>query len=286
MIVDYHTHTALCKHGSGTVQDFVLRAIELGLDEIGCSEHIPMPERFDEVHRMTLDEYNAIYAPAVSDAAERFKGSITVRRGIEADFFAGTEAWVRRFIDENEFDYVIGSVHFLGEWGFDNPVFVHRYEERDIDQTYEQYFATVANSARSGLFDVIAHCDLVKKFGHRPTKSMAEPMRAMMQVIRDHDLAIEINTSGLRKPVAEPYPGAELLALAKELRVPITLGSDAHVPEDVAAGFTEAVELLEHYARGRLSVFEKRQRKDVRVSRLRKARRGDSRLTKANDRVS
>lgn len=279
MIVDYHTHTALCKHGSGTVQDFVVRAIQLGLDEIGCSEHIPMPERFDEVHRMTLDEYYAVYAPAVSEAAERFKGSIVVRRGIEADFFAGTEAWVRRFIDENDFDYVIGSVHFLGEWGFDNPVFVHRYEERDIDQTYEQYFATVASSARSGLFDIIAHCDLVKKFGHRPTKNMIEPMRAMMQAIREHDLAIEINTSGLRKPVAEAYPGADLLDLAKELSVPITLGSDAHAPEDVAAGFADAVELIEHYAGGRLSTFEKRQRKEVRVSRLPKDRRAASHPT-------
>lgn len=284
MIVDYHTHTALCKHGTGSVEDVVVRAIELGLDEIGCSEHIPMPDRFDEVHRMTLEEYTDIYAPAVFEASERYKSSIVVRRAIEADFFAGTEAWVQRFIDENDFDYVIGSVHFLGAWGFDNPVFVHRYEERDIDQTYEQYFATVAASARSGLFDIIAHCDLVKKFGHRPTKSMAEPMRAMMEEIRRHDLAIEINTSGLRKPVGEPYPGADILALAKELRVPITLGSDAHSVEDVAAGFAEAVELVEHYAGGRLSVFEKRQRKEVRVSRLSKARTAEVHPTKAKAR--
>ena len=265
MMVDYHTHTALCKHGKGTVEDYVRRAIELGLDEIGCSEHIPMPDRFDEIHRMTIEQYDAQYAPAVSEAAEHFRNSIVVRRGIEADFFVGTEPWVRGFIDQNDFDYVIGSVHFLGEWGFDNPIFVHRYEERDVDATYEQYFQTVAQSARSGLFDVIGHCDLVKKFGHRPSRSMADPIRAMMEVIREHGLAIEINTSGLRKPVHEVYPGPQILNVAKELRVPITLGSDAHAPEDVGADFDAAVAMIEQYAGGRLSLFEKRQRKEVRV---------------------
>lgn len=271
MIVDYHTHTALCKHGEGTVDDYVQRALALGLDEIGASEHIPMPDRFDEVHRMTLEQYTRGYAPEVSEAAERYKGTIAVRRGIEADFYAGTEPWVRDFIDRNDFDYVIGSVHFLGEWGFDNPVFLHRYEERDIDATYEQYFDTVARSAKSGLFDIIAHCDLVKKFGHRPTKSMREPIRAMMEAIKKENLAIEINTSGLRKPVREPYPGPEILAVARELQIPITLGSDAHTPNEVGADFDVAAALIEQYAGGRISVFEKRQRKEVPLRHLRNA---------------
>jgi histidinol-phosphatase (PHP family) len=271
MIVDYHTHTALCKHGEGTVDDYVRRALALGLDEIGASEHIPMPDRFDEVHRMTLEQYTSRYAPEVSEAAERYKGTIAVRRGIEADFYAGTEPWVRDFIDENDFDYVIGSVHFLGEWGFDNPVFLHRYEERDIDATYEQYFDTVARSAKSGLFDIIAHCDLVKKFGHRPTKSMRDPIQAMMEAIKKENLAIEINTSGLRKPVREPYPGPEILAVARQLQVPITLGSDAHTPNEVGAEFDVAAALLEQYAGGRISVFEKRQRKEVPIRHLRNA---------------
>ncbi len=267
MIVDYHTHTKLCKHGEGTVDDYVRRAVSLGLNEIGTSEHIPMPDRFDEVHRMTLEQYYAEYAPQVSEARERYRDRIAVRRGIEADYYRGTEAWVRAFVADNDFDYVIGSVHFLGEWGFDNPVFVHRYEERDIDATYEQYFDTVARSAASGLFDIIAHADLVKKFGHRPTRSMAEPIRAMMEAIKTADCAIEINTSGMRKPVREFYPGEDILGVARELRIPITLGSDAHAPQDVAADFDAAVELVERYAGGKLSVFEKRERKEVKISR-------------------
>jgi histidinol-phosphatase (PHP family) len=268
MIVDYHTHTALCKHGTGSVREYVEQACRLGLDEIGCSEHIPMPDGFDLVHRMTVEEYYAAYKPAVSEAREEFRTKIAVKRGIEADFYAGTEPWVRSFIAENEFDYVIGSVHFLGEWGIDNPVFVHRYEERDIDRTFSEFFDTVRSSAASGLFDIIGHCDLVKKFGHRPTGDLRDRIRDMLETIKRMDLCLEINTSGLRKPVGEMYPSTAILAMARDLRIPLTLGSDAHQPAEVAADFAAAVELIERYGGGKIAIFDKRERRMVDVFRL------------------
>lgn len=269
MIVDYHTHTSLCKHASGDAVEYVDRAAALGLDEIGCSEHIPMPGGFDSKHRMSLEEYQTIYAPRVTEVRERYKGTIAVKRGIEADFFPGTEEWVRGFIRDNDFDYVIGSVHFLGSWGFDDMVFVHEYDERDIDAVYEQYFEAVRASARSGLFDIIAHCDLVKKFGHRPKRDMGDVVRETMKVIRDNGLCIEINTSGLRKPVREMYPAESILAVARETGVPLTLGSDAHSPGDVGADFERAVGLIERYGNGRICVFDRRRRSEVRVSKMR-----------------
>lgn len=268
MIVDYHTHTALCKHAEGQVEEYIRKGVERGLDEIGCSEHIPMPERFDEAHRMEIETYYDTYVPAVREAKERYKGAIAVRRGIEADFFPGTEEWVRRFISENTFDYVIGSVHFIGEWGFDNPVFVHHYEERDIDSTYASYYEAVKQSAQSGLFDVIGHCDLVKKFGHRAGKDMREILRETMKVIARNNLCMEINTSGLRKPVKEIYPGEEILALAKEFRIPLTLGSDAHSPDDVGRDLEKGVALIERYGEGKIAVFNERNRQTVPVTRI------------------
>jgi len=265
MIVDYHTHTALCKHGDGTPEDYIRKSIDLGLDEIGCSEHVPMPDGFDTAHRMDLGQYYADYAPAVGRLKDEYKGRIIVRRGIEADFFPGTEEWIRGFVMENAFDYVIGSVHFIGEWGIDNPVFVHHYEERDIDSTYEAYFEAVRKSARSGLFDIIAHCDLIKKFGHRPKKDMSDVLRETMKVIADHGLCIEINTSGLRKPVNEVYPSDAILALAREFRIPLTLGSDAHSPGDVARDFDKAISLVERFGGGKITVFEQRNRREVPV---------------------
>lgn len=266
MIVDYHTHTSLCKHGTGWVEDYVRQAARLGLDEIGCSEHIPMPERFDEAHRMDLDQYYSVYAPSVTEVRDGFDGDIEIKRGIEADFFPGTEQWVTKFIGENDFDYVIGSVHFIGEWGFDNPVFVHQYEERDINATYAAYFEAIQQSATSGLFDIIAHCDLVKKFGHRPTGNLDRLIRDTMNVVRKNDLCIEVNTSGLRKPVREIYPSESILAMASELKIPLTLGSDAHDPADVGRDFDKASALIRKYGRGEIAVFRKRNRTMVPLS--------------------
>ncbi|HWP81582.1 MAG TPA: histidinol-phosphatase HisJ [Bacteroidota bacterium] len=267
MIVDYHTHTSLCKHAEGNVEAYVQRAIEFGFDEIGCSEHIPMPNGFDGEHRMELSTYYDMYAPMVTEAREKYRKQITVKRGIEADYFAGTQDWVRGFVEENDFDYVLGSVHFLGDWGFDQIVFVHKYEEQNVNDVYKEYFSTVKRAAQSGLFDIIAHFDLVKKFGHRPSKDMREVLWETLKVIRDHDLCVEINTSGLRKPVAEIYPSVQILEMIRDLKIPLTLGSDAHKPEDVGRDFDTALELIERYGKGRIAVFEKRQRKEVKISR-------------------
>jgi histidinol-phosphatase (PHP family) len=266
MLVDYHTHTGLSKHGSGSVEDFVRAAIALGLYEIACTEHSPMPDDFDLIHRITIDEYEHIYAPSVAEARERFKKDIVVRRSIEADFFPGTEAWMKKFIDKNDFDFVIGSVHFLGEWGFDDPVFIHGCEERDINQTYVDYYKAVKRSAESRLFDVIAHCDLVKKFGHRPRGDVNDILRETFKAIHDNGCCIELNTSGLRKPAHEIYPGEHILQIASEFEIPMTIGSDAHRPEEVGFGFAAATALIEKYAKGKISIFEERQRKEVRIS--------------------
>jgi len=268
LIVDYHTHTSLCKHAQGNAEDYIRRAIGLGLSQIGCSEHIPMPDNFDEKHRMSIGEYYGTYAPQVTELREKYRDDIIVRRGIEADFFPGTEPWVGGFIKENEFDYVIGSVHFLGTWGFDDVVFVHRYVENDVDRVYEQYFEAVKKSAQSGLFDIIGHCDLVKKFGHRPTKNLGDIIRETMKAIRSNDLCIEINTSGLRKPAKEMYPSEQILEIARELRIPLTLGSDAHAPEDVARDFDKAIQLIDYYGDGSIATFDRRDRAMVPVSRL------------------
>jgi histidinol-phosphatase (PHP family) len=262
---DYHTHTRLCKHADGAAEDYVRPAVELGLKEIGCSDHAPMPDHFDEKHRMTLDQFEDTYKPDVLALRELYRESITVKFGIEADFFPGTEEWTRGFLQAHEFDYVIGSVHFLGGWGFDNPVFVHKYDEQDIDVVYEQYFDHIKRSAEAQLFDIIGHCDLVKKFGHRPSKNMEDVLREVFRVVKQSDMAVEINTSGLRKPVHEVYPGDAILSLIREYSIPIAVGSDAHAPEDVARDFDIARALVERYGNGRYSVYSRRERSELQL---------------------
>lgn len=266
MRVDYHTHTKLCKHADGGPEEYIQRALSIGLDEVGCSDHSPMPDNFDAPHRMSQQEFVDSYKPDVLALRERYKGRIVVKFAVEGDFFPGTEEWVGNFNAAGDFDYVIGSVHYLGKWGIDNPTNIHEYEERDVNEVYEQYFQHVRRSAQARLFDIVGHCDLVKKFGHRPTKNMEGLLREVFRTVKESDIAVEINTSGLRKPVKEIYPSIQILSILRECGIPLALGSDAHTPSDVGRDFDLARELVERYGNGRISVFSKRQRSEVRIT--------------------
>ncbi len=265
MLVDYHTHNELCKHAVGTIEEYILHAVSLGLDEIGISDHTPMPDEWDLAVRMTEEQYWNKYKPEVLALREKYKETITVKFGLEGDFFPGTETWVQSFNAKSEFDYVIGSVHYLGEWGFDNPQFVTKYDLRDVDAIYTEYYDHIKRSAQCGLFDIVGHCDLVKKFGHRPTKNMEEILRETFSVIQQSGMSVEINTSGLRKPVKEVYPSEQILRIISEYNIPLTLGSDAHAPADVGKDFDTAKALVERYGNGKISVYTRRERSEVRI---------------------
>jgi histidinol-phosphatase (PHP family) len=266
MLVDYHTHNKLCKHAEGGIEDYVRQALTMRLSEIGCSDHSPMPNNFDEKYRMTLQQFHESYKPDVLALQEKYKGKIIVKFALEGDFYPGTEQWVKEFNDSQPFDYVIGSVHYLGEWGFDDPLFVHKYDEQDIDKVYDLYYHHIKRSAQSALFDIIGHCDLVKKFGHRPAKNMEEVLRETFKVVKQANMAVEINTSGLRKPIKEIYPSEQILEILHEYRIPLTLGSDAHSPSDVAKDFDIARQLVEKYGEGKISIFTRRQRGELKIS--------------------
>ena len=139
-------------------------------------------------------------------------------------------------------DYVIGSVHYIGAWGFDNPEYVDEYERRDPGSLYRHYYALVEGVARSGLFDSVGHLDLPKKFGHRDPhgQEAGSAARRALQTIAGLGLSLDFNTAGWRKPVAEAYPSPELTRAAAELGIPFVLGSDAHRPEEVGHRFAEA----------------------------------------------
>jgi histidinol-phosphatase (PHP family) len=271
MIVDYHTHSALCRHASGDVEEYILRALELGFDEIGCSDHAPLPEDYDDVHRMTLEEYYRTYAPRVTELISKYDTRIRVRRGMEVDYLAWAQQWNSAFIAENDFDFVIGSVHFVGKRGEEKPLFGKEYDPSEIESLYEGYFLEIARSATSGLFDVIGHCDIVKKFGAFVSRHVEELTWQALQEIKKAGLCIEINTSGLRRDEREVYPGEKILGMVRDLKIPLTLGSDAHKPEQVGFQFDKGLELVEKFGSGRISVFDRRQRSELKVSKHQRA---------------
>ncbi len=243
-LYDSHLHTPLCNHAKGHPREYAQVALERGLAGICFTDHIPMPQWFDAPWRMRRDQLSE-YIDMVAQTQAEYAGRLDIRLGLEADFHPGTERYVADILAVYPWDYVIGSVHYLGAWGFDNPDYQDEYQRRDLGELYTSYYHLVAQAARSGLFDSIGHLDLPKKFGYREPVSFDahQPSDAVLRAldaIAEQGLSLDYNTAGTRKPVGESYPAPLLVRAAHERGIDFVLGSDAHAPAEVALGF-EAV---------------------------------------------
>jgi histidinol-phosphatase (PHP family) len=238
-LVDYHTHTALCGHATGSVDDYVRAAVERGLSEIGFSDHAPLPGHLREGITMKPDEME-FYLGLVADARDRHDGTIIIKTGMEVDY-PFHDSLDPRYFNDARIDYLIGSCHFIDEWPFDHPGFMDEFERRDIDEVYRRYYEILGGLIRTGMFNIIGHLDLVKKFGHRPRADFASILRELARLCAASGTAVEINTAGLRKPVGELYPSRMIIDILFDENVPVTLGSDAHAPGEVAHEFHLAV---------------------------------------------
>lgn len=239
---DSHMHTPLCKHAVGTPAEYVAAARKAGLQGIVMTDHSPMPTWFDAQFRMSLEQLP--FYLSMLEQTRREAGDFYLGIGLEADYHPGTEGFVRRVLEGYPYDYVIGSIHYIGAWPFDNPDFAAEFEERDLREVYREYFQLVAQAARSGLFHSMGHLDLPKKFGHLPAEGYLDLAEEALQIIAGEGLALDMNTAGWRKPVGEIYPSPALLARARELGIRVVLGSDAHAPEKVGYRFPDAAMLL------------------------------------------
>ena len=211
------------------------------------TDHGPTSDGFDAAHRMSLSEYPSYQEQVVAIQREHEGHGPRVFFGVEADFYEAGIPFLGQWLPQQGFDLVLGSIHFLQTWGFDDPDERHVWDSVDVTGTWREYFALLGRLADSRLFDVVGHLDLPKKFGYRPPdrelKDMALPV---LDKIAAAGMAIELNTGGLRKPVKEIYPSQALLAWACERKIPICFGSDAHRPEEVGYAFGDAV----RWARG------------------------------------
>jgi histidinol-phosphatase (PHP family) len=238
-MIDYHTHTPLCKHARGEPEEYARRAVERGLDELGFSDHSPMPPGYDPDFRMGIGQYPD-YIAMVERCRKAFP-RLSVKLGLEADYHPGTEGFVREVLARYPFDYVLGSVHYLGDWGFDNPEKAHLFEGKDVWRLYEQYYGLVEKLARSRLYDIVGHPDVIKKFGHRPSRDYEPLERRALETVAEAGMALDVNTSGLRRPAKEIYPSPRMLKRAREMGIGITFGSDAHEPRLVGENFDQAL---------------------------------------------
>jgi histidinol-phosphatase (PHP family) len=187
--------------------------------------------------------------------AQKDHPALQIRLALEVDYLPGHEDWIRDLAARYPWDYFIGSVHYISDsWAIDNPEHLSRWKEADAFEVWTAYFERLTQAAESGLFEIIGHADLPKKFNIRPREDCAPLYIRFLDAVKKMDMAIELNTAGLRKECREIYPCRALLELAAERKVPITFGSDAHAPGEVGMAFGEAVALARsvgcrHYRR-------------------------------------
>ncbi|MES2201255.1 MAG: histidinol-phosphatase HisJ family protein [candidate division FCPU426 bacterium] len=238
---DYHTHTPWCRHAEGPLEAYVEAARERGLSEIGISDHLPWPADQHPSWTMSRAEFPAYVAQV--RALQKRPGDPRILLAAEADYYKGQVAATRDLINAVKLDYVIGSVHVIGDWGIDGEEQIDEWKKRDVDGVWREYFQALRESAACGLFHIIGHCDVAKKFNYRPKSDMTAEMKATAEAFATHKVLAEINTSGLRKPCAEIYPSPAFLAQLRAAGVGIVLGSDAHKPGDVARDFDLGLKL-------------------------------------------
>lgn len=260
---DSHMHTPLCKHAQGHPDEYVEVGIDRGLAGIIFTCHSPMPDNFSSRVRMAPEQFDE-YCNLIKEAELNAPDGFEVRLGMESDFFPGMESWLEELHSRADFHYILGSVHW------------HTYEYRaaywknDIVAFQKQYFKHLAESAETGLFDSLAHPDLVKNT--MPEEWLFDRIRKPIGIALDRiaktGVAMELNTSGVNKASAEMNPGVEMLTMMCERNIPVVLGSDSHKPERVADGFENALNHLETAGFKMVSVFKERQRYELPIDQV------------------
>lgn len=239
---DYHMHTPACNHAVGEPSEYAARAVELGFKEIGFSDHSPMRRDDFDDWRMRLDQLDE-YVAKVRQAQKDFP-NLVIRLALEVDYLPGQEGWIRDLARRHPWDYFIGSVHYVSYmWAIDNPKHLSQWKENDPFEVWTTYFDWLGQAAESKLFEIMGHADLPKKFNTRPKEDCTPLYERFLERVAASDVAIELNTAGLRKDCREIYPCRGLLEIAARKKVPITFGSDAHAPGEVGSDFAQALEL-------------------------------------------
>jgi histidinol-phosphatase (PHP family) len=236
---DYHMHTQYCRHAAGRMEQYVRQALALGLQEICFTPHIPLPgfPRGPEGLRMEPEDAEP-YFREVERLRARYP-QLSILCGVEADFYEGFEKTVEEFTSAYPLDLVLMSVHFLRDWPGENWLFDFDFPGRSPAEVYHDYFEALERGISTGLYDALAHLDLIRQPGHPVLASNEEDVAEVLAMAARAGMSLEINTSGMRRSCRLPYPAPEILPLAAARGLPVITGSDAHEPQLVGHGFAE-----------------------------------------------
>lgn len=275
-------------YSEGWLDLYLERAKQLGLKEVGIVDHLYRfsdaqeyyckhiyleDDELGNLQRKWLDQVAVMpsvdhFIDFINSQKQRWKAQgITLKLGIEADFFPGGEEELSEIISYKSWDYVIGSVHFLDGWGFDNPETADKFKEEDLLDMYESHASLVCQAIESDLFDIIAHLDNLKVFSYRPDEALLDNYYEMVaQTLKKYDAASEINTGlSYRYPIKEACPSPRYLQKLAEYEIPVTLSSDAHYPDDLGTNLDMAMKFLRRNGYKNVSTFSERQRSQLSI---------------------
>lgn len=261
LFYDSHMHTPLCKHAWGEPEEYAAQALKAGLKGIIFTCHCPMPDGYWPMVRMAESEFDT-YLELVKRTADAYKGKLDVLLGLESEYFPGYEKWIESLHQRADFDYILGAVHWQAK------EYLNKYETGTIEGFRRTYFEHLAQSAETGLYDCLAHPDLVKNY-HPDSWCFAiikNTVTNALDRIAKTGVAMELNTSGLNKSYSEMNPGNEMLRMMAERNIPIVIGSDAHKAVRVGEHFVTALNNLSEAGYENVSYFKRRQRIDVKIS--------------------
>jgi histidinol-phosphatase (PHP family) len=269
VLTDYHVHLRPDDPDASpaeyftteNVERYLAAASETGIRELGVSEHV---DRFTDA--LEIWDHPAWRENARDDLGDycEFVRSTPLRLGIEMDYLVGREDRIGALLDAHEFDYVVGSVHFIRDRAVDWDVYDVWDAVRDPDRVWSLYFEALEATVRSGLYDILAHPDLVKVWGDRRPTPRRDPRfyyEPTVEAIAETGIAVEVSTAGLRKPVGELYPSDAFAEMCVDAGASFALSSDAHVPEDVGRDYDRAVERMGEWGIAEIAVFERRRRR-------------------------
>jgi histidinol-phosphatase (PHP family) len=275
MLTDYHVHLRPDDRGATAERYFTPAnaeryreaAAERGIEELGVSEHVYRFVQALDVWQHELWQQHA--KDDIDEYCDFVREQTDLKLGIEADYIPGREDRIASLIDARDWDYVVGSIHFVGEHALDHEDYdIWTMTAQGPDKVWRRYFEMLGELAATGMFDILAHPDLVKMWGGRrprPDGDLRRYYELAMDGIAEAQPAIEVSTAGLRKPVGELYPDPAFLEMCLELGCPVALSSDAHTPEDLGSGYDQALAMLERLGVGELAVFDRRERRLVPV---------------------
>lgn len=263
-MIDYHLHTLFCNHATGSMERYIQRAMDLGLREICFLDHLTIQKAGSGLSMTPVEV--PYYFHAVQVLKQKYRNKITIKAGLEIDFNPACIDSFHHIIGTFAFDVIAASLHFPDGLDIVSHRSAWRHGEEDIDDVYELYFDYLKKMLDYGYFDVICHIDLIKKFGQKPSRSFEKEFDEILSIIKDRDVAVEVNTSGYDHPVGDIYPSLDILEKCHEQGIRITLGSDAHHPANVGQHFERVLPILLSIGYEKLATFTKRECDEVPIT--------------------